>query len=166
MWVAMQAWLVLLFTLSRDGELNKFGPLSRAQREEIRCCRSWGTVRNKGEPHEISVMQQHPRELVPCVFGSCDVVLWSWKEKRNVLVPEMYSNDAEALGQVNICFKTMCIRRWPCVVSVYIFIHPFSVVQAWLHNNITSRAAHTNQFSVLNVLHGYSVGYRTYPWFQ
>lgn len=51
----------------------------------------------------------------------------------------------------NIHFKNMCIGWWPCIVAVYIFIHPFSVVQAWLENNRTSQAARTNQFWVLNV---------------
>lgn len=67
--------------LSRDGKLKEFGPLSRAQREESRCCRSWETVWKKGEPQEIDRLQQNPWVLVPCVLEYCDDVLWSWKEK-------------------------------------------------------------------------------------
>lgn len=63
----------------------------------------------------------------------------------------MYWNDVEVLRQLNIQFKNTCIWWWPCKVSAYIFIHTFSIVQAW--QDINSQVVHINQFSILNAFH-------------
>lgn len=76
--------------LSRDGRLNRFAPLSRAQREESRCCRSWG-----------SGITESPMRSIRCIkipWGLCPVclnvvMLFCGHEKKKeifVLVPEMY----------------------------------------------------------------------------
>lgn len=82
------------------------------------------------------------------------VMLFCGHEKKKeifVLVPEMYWNDVEVLRQLNIQFKNTCIWWWPRKVSAYIFIHTFSIVQAW--QDINSQVVHINQFSILNAFH-------------
>lgn len=82
----------------------------------------------------------------------------SKKKKSISACSRVYSDDVEVLMQGNIPLKNMCIGWWPCIVPVYIFIHPFSVAQAWLENNRASQAARINQFSVLNAFQAILLG--------
>lgn len=147
--------------LSRDGKLEEFGLLSRARREESRCCRSWEAVWEKGEPHEIDRMQENPWGLVPCVLEYCDVVLWSWKEKKTYL----------CLFQRHIRTTLRCSGNRIYILKIcafgddsvqFQFTYLFSVVRAWLDNNVTPQAAPTNQFFCFKCIPSYSVGYKTY----